>query len=343
VRFISRETRIVTVRMAQFVNASTPMVGGFRLVMGRGRKPMKSAERRDFVLNRLRERGEVSYAALAGELMVSEMTIRRDLEQLVLAGHARRVRSGAISTVSSANEPAFVDRSSLASGAKQAIGRAAAQLVSDGDTIIIDIGTTALEVARALVDTRNRLTIVTPSLPAAVLLNSNATNTVILTGGQLRQDELGVSGPLASSTFASVNCDVAFIGVAGIGADPGITDFNLPDAQVKVTAMRAARRVIVLADQSKIGHVAFATISSLDSVDMLVTDAPADLPALAPIRATGLEIITADSGKPSEEDAPSSPPDIAKLFSGDAQDVKPESTETLASGPAVSESEPAQV
>jgi DeoR/GlpR family transcriptional regulator of sugar metabolism len=244
------------------------------------------------VLRRLTTHGEVGFTELAEEFGVSEMTIRRDLETMEADGLARRVRGGAISVVSRSYEPPLAVRATMASAAKTAIGTAAARLVNDGDTIIIDVGTTTLELAKAL-HGRRGLTVVTASLPIAAELGIDPDIRVLMTGGQVRSGELSLSGGMAEDAFTAMNCDLAFIGVAGICAAPGLTEYNPDDARVKRAAISAARRTIVLADSSKLGRVAFSTVAPLTLVDVLVTDAPADHPTVLEIAAAGVEITEA--------------------------------------------------
>ncbi len=244
------------------------------------------------MLRRLTAHGEVGFAGLAEEFGVSEMTIRRDLELLEADGVARRVRGGAISMLSRSYEPPLAVRATAASAAKTAIGAAAADLVNDGDTVIIDVGTTTLELARAL-HGRRGLTVVTASLPIAVELGSDPDIRVLVTGGQVRAGELSLTGGMAEDAFAALNCDLAFIGVAGVCAAPGLTEYNPDDARVKRAAIGAARRAVVLADSSKLGRVAFATVAPLSAVDGVLTDAPADHPTVADITAAGIEVTQA--------------------------------------------------
>jgi DeoR/GlpR family transcriptional regulator of sugar metabolism len=254
--------------------------------------PVLPSQRRQAVLRRLTTHGEVSFTELAEEFGVSEMTIRRDLETMEADGLARRVRGGAISVVSRSYEPPLAVRATTASAAKTAIGAASARLVNDGDTIIIDVGTTTLELAKAL-HGRRGLTVVTASLPIAAELGIDPDIRVLMTGGQVRSGELSLSGGMTEDAFTAMNCDLAFIGVAGICAAPGLTEYNPDDARVKRAAISAARRTIVLADSSKLGRVAFSTVAPLSFVDVLVTDAPADHPMVLEIAAAGVEITEA--------------------------------------------------
>lgn len=240
----------------------------------------------------LSERSEVSVAELSRRAGVSEMTIRRDLEALEREGALRRVHGGAISAVSRSYEPPFALRAGRRPEVKARIGALAATLLSEGDTAVIDVGTTTLELARALGKARN-LTILTPSLRAARALAGNPDLRVIVTGGIVRPGELSLVGDLAERTFEDLRCDTVFLGVGGIDAEAGLTEFNLEDAWVKRAALACARRCVVLADATKLGKVAFARICSLARVDILVTDSEASEEALEPIRQAGVEVLIA--------------------------------------------------
>lgn len=251
---------------------------------------MNAERRRREVVATLARDGEVTVTALARRFTVSEMTVRRDLEALEAKGTVRRVRGGAITAVSRAYEPPLALRSTEAAPAKQAIGRAAAALIADGETAVVDVGTTTLELARALRGRRG-VTIVTPSLLVAAELGHEPDMRVLLTGGWLRPGEMSLVGAAAEEVFATVNCDVAFIGVAGIDVAKGITEYNLDDTRVKRAAMTSARRSVVLADATKCGRVAFATVAPLADVDVLVTDAAEDEPVTRALTDQGAEVV----------------------------------------------------
>jgi len=242
-------------------------------------------------LELLQERGEVTVAELSRTAEVSDMTIRRDLEALERTGALRRVHGGAISAVSRSYEPPFALRAGRETEAKQRIGRLAASLLSEGDTAIVDVGSTTLELARALRDAE-RLTILTPSLRVADELADNAEIRLIVTGGTARPGELSLIGDLAERTFDDLHADVVFLGVGGVDT-VGLTEFNLDDTRVKRAALRSARRCVALADATKLGRVAFARVCPLERVDMLVTDSSADSAALQPIREAGVEVLVA--------------------------------------------------
>jgi DeoR/GlpR family transcriptional regulator of sugar metabolism len=221
------------------------------------------------------------------------MTVRRDLAVLEAEGFLHRVRGGAIPRVSRSYEPPVEMRAAQGDAAKRRIARAAAALVSDGETAIIDVGTTTGALARALRG-RGPLTVVTPSLPVALELAREPLIRVAVTGGILRPGELSLVGALAERAFDDVNCDVAFVGVAGLDTDRGLTEYNPEDARVKRAFLRSTQRTIVLADATKLGHIAFASVAPLSCVDVIVTDAPFEHPVLVAAAAAGIELVGAD-------------------------------------------------
>ncbi len=261
---------------------------------------MSTEGRRGTIRGYLADRGEVTITALAEEFSVSEMTIRRDLETLEDEGLARRVRRGAISTVSRSYEPPLASRTTQATAAKTAIAQAATQFVEFGETAILDVGTTTLALARALRG-HGGLTVVTPSVGAALELANEPTTRVLLTGGIVRPGELSLIGDFAERTFEQLNCDVVFLGVGGIHAEKGVTEYNLDDTRVKRAAIRSASRCVVLADQSKFDRVCLATVATLDQVDVLITDVADDHPVLAPLREAGIEVVSVSPVSPVEE------------------------------------------
>jgi DeoR/GlpR family transcriptional regulator of sugar metabolism len=261
--------------------------------MGRIKLPtMDPIKRRELIAARLSSALELTFAELAAEFGVSEMTARRDLDWLVTQGRARLVRGGAIPPTGRAYEPPLAQRAGTASAAKRAIGHAAAQLVNDGDSLILDVGSTVLELARAIRG-RSELTVVTWSLPIAIEIGSGSGIRVVVTGGVLRQGEFSLTGGMAEDALSTVNCDLAFIGVAGLNVAAGLTEYNPDDARVKLAAISSARRTVVLADASKMRKVAFSSVAALKDIDVLVTDAPMDDPTVSAAVAAGVEVIVA--------------------------------------------------
>jgi DeoR/GlpR family transcriptional regulator of sugar metabolism len=253
---------------------------------------MKVGERHDLALRSLQAHGEVSVAALSRETGVSEMTIRRDLETLERQGLLRRVHGGATNVVSRGYEPPFALRASRNGELKARIGERAAAMVSEGEALIIDVGTTPLELARALAS-RTGLTVLTPSLRAADLLSPNPELRVIVTGGIARAGEMSLVGDLAERAFADLRCDTVFLGAGGIDPDAGVTEFNLDDARVKRAALASARRCVVLADSAKLERIAVASVCPLERVDVLVTDDGASEQVLDRFREREIEVVIA--------------------------------------------------
>ena len=218
---------------------------------------MDAKTRRDRIEQRVRVEREVGYAELAAEFDVSEMTIRRDVEALETLGVVRRVVGGAIALKGKDTEPSFATRVADAAEEKRHIADAVADLIGPSETLILDSGSTALAVARSLKGRQLGLTVVTPSVLAALELIDEPDTTVVLTGGELRPGELSLIGPAAEDTLANYNCDTFVMGVAGIDGDRGISDYHQAESRVKRAASKRADRVIVAADKSKLGRVTF--------------------------------------------------------------------------------------
>jgi DeoR/GlpR family transcriptional regulator of sugar metabolism len=251
---------------------------------------MDSKTRRSLIAQRLSDDGEASITSLAESFGTSEMTIRRDLDFLELEGLARRIRGGAISVQSRSFEPPILQRAASMSDAKRRIGLAAVALLRDNETIILDGGSTTHEMAKAIPDTLS-ITVITSSLLIATELSTKPLVRTIVTGGTVRYGEMSLIGPRAQDSFADLNCDAYFIGVAGVSDQTGISEYNLDDAYVKKAALSAARRKIVLADASKINQVAFITIADIEDIDVLITNGAPSNETLHRINQCGVEIL----------------------------------------------------
>lgn len=253
---------------------------------------MTASSRRQIIEQKLRAEGEVSYSSLAAEFGVSEMTIRRDIEALEATGVSRRVRGGAIALDASRGEPSFLIRETRALEAKARIGEAAASLIRPSQIVIIDSGSTALAVARAIRGRELGLTVITPSLLVASTLHDEPGTSILVTGGELRPGELSLIGPSAEASFKLFNADVFFMGVAGIDARHGVSDYHYGEAHVKKAAMAAAQRSIVVADSQKLGKVQLVSIAEFADVDVIVTDASIDHPSLLVAERAGTKVVS---------------------------------------------------
>lgn len=252
---------------------------------------LSGGERRATIMRLLDAKGRVAVGDLSQLTKVSDMTIRRDLEALEQEGLLKRTRGGAVSVASLSYEPPYVLRKDTNAEAKVHIGRRVASLLREGETVILDVGTTAVEVARALRGRQN-LTVLTSNLWAAAILADEPGIVLLLTGGQARNRERSLVGHLATRAFDDLVFDVFVMGVAGVHQEYGITDYNVAEAQVKRAAIAASQRRIVTADSSKLGKVAFAKLCDLDQIDTIVTDGGAS-DALSGFANDDVEIVIA--------------------------------------------------
>jgi DeoR/GlpR family transcriptional regulator of sugar metabolism len=249
---------------------------------------MNAKQRRRLLTERVLERGEIDFASVAAEFEVSEMTIRRDVDDLEARGVVRKVVGGAISVTGKSAEPSFAARAAAAAVEKAHIAGAVADLLMPRQTVILDSGSTALSVARAVKGRELALTVVTPSLLVALELNEEPGTTVLLAGGLVRPGELSIIGREAEEAFERYNCDVFVMGVAGVHATRGLSDYHREEAQVKRAAMLCADRTIVAADSSKLGRTQLMTIGLLERVHTLVTDGHEDDATVVAARDAGV-------------------------------------------------------
>jgi len=229
------------------------------------------AERRARILDSLRGTRVVSTEDLAQSLSVSGETIRRDLAGLERQGLLARVHGGAaLGSVPAGEEASFAERAASGSEAKERIGRAAAALVEPGQLIVIDVGTTAARVARAL-PMDLVATVATCSLLAAIELAERPNLEILVCGGRLRGGDLALSNTAAQAFFADLNPDIAFLGSGGVDAR-GVTDFHFDEAMVRKTIVKNAAASYVLADSTKFDRLARHRVAGWDTLAGLITD-----------------------------------------------------------------------
>jgi DeoR family transcriptional regulator of aga operon len=246
-------------------------------------------ERRNTIVDILKKYGRRGVADLARDLDVSEVTIRQDLDTLQSTEVLRRSHGGAILNSKMGYEESFQVADVAFRAEKERIGKAAADLIADGETVIMDSGTTIIEAAKNLkID--KKITVITSALNIALVLEEYRNVTVIVTGGTLRPGFHMLVNPYGHFILDKIQADVAFIGVSGIVAEHGITNANVAEAEIKTLFIKSARKRIVLADSSKIGNVAMAKIAGLSDIDLLITDSQADPVELTLLREKGLTI-----------------------------------------------------
>jgi DeoR family fructose operon transcriptional repressor len=235
---------------------------------------MIPTERRTAILHYLTEKGSAAVAELAQEFQVSEMTIRRDLTDLEAQRALQRTYGGA-----TVYDPAFFEVSLKTKATqfveeKRRIARAAAELVNDGDSVILDAGSTTTLVAKFLKS--KQITVITNGLNIAADLADCPNIQLYIAGGQLRQEVLAIVGPETSAFFENIHADKLFLGVDGVDVNGGLMVPDLNEAHTKRAMARAAAQIIVVADHSKIGRSTLSTIVPLTKATMLITGREAD-------------------------------------------------------------------
>lgn len=238
---------------------------------------MLAHQRQQRILDQVTAMGAVKVADLGTSLSVSDMTIRRDINELVERGLVERVHGGVtLPRSASVFEPGFSAKSGLDREAKTAIARAAARFVRPGTSIGISGGTTTHALAQELLDVPD-ITVVTNSLPVADLFNTGGRTdqTILLTGGQ-RTPSYALVGPLTVGALQGIHLDLLFLGTHGVDVETGLTCPNLMEAQTNQALVASSRRIIVVADHTKWGLRALANTIPLSRVDVFVTDSGLD-------------------------------------------------------------------
>jgi DeoR family transcriptional regulator of aga operon len=238
----------------------------------------------------------VRVADLATTFGTSEVTIRNDLVSLEASGHLRRVHGGAVPRIVHRVEQPYDDTHPDAVLRHTPIGERAAALVQPGDTLIIDVGTTTTAVARALVarEDLSDVVIFTNGLKIALELErAHPRFTIVVTGGTVRPLQHSLVNPLGDVLLGSIKANLAIIGCNGVDVTGGITNVNLPEAEIKARMLAAVRRRVVVADSSKLGQVELARVCPIGDIDVLVTDGEADATQVEGLRGAGLEVLVA--------------------------------------------------
>ena len=227
--------------------------------------------RRAKIIEELQERGKVDVSALSQLHGVSEVTIRNDLIQLEQKGMLIRTRGGALRQESVSTDFALSEKRRRYLKEKQLIGRKAAELIKNGETIIFDSGTTTMEVARNL-SGYSDLTVLTNALNIAASLTGNSSCRVIMLGGLLRVKSLSLVGTQAEENLRNYSCDKLYLGVDGIDSGYGLTTPNIEEAHLNRIMIDVVKEVILVTDSSKFQRRSFAFIAPMDTVDTIVTD-----------------------------------------------------------------------
>ena len=253
---------------------------------------MLANQRREKIHELLREDGSAKVINLSKIFKVSEVTIRHDLEKLEKDGFVTREHGGAFlkEVESLVRSFALINQSNM--DKKAVIGKHAAGLIEEGDTIILDSGSTTTEVAKNLVGRKN-LTVITNALNIALILGAEPDIEMIMTGGEFKPPTLSLTGQKAADFFQDVHVDKLFLATAGISLRSGLTYPSLSDIVVKKAMIDVAETVYLVADSTKIGKGALASLGALSLIDFIITDSGIGKDHLQLFRDHDIKIITA--------------------------------------------------
>ncbi len=256
----------------------------------KGMPSLRATARHQAIENALRRNGNVGVSELAEQLKVSAVTVREDLKYLEGLGKLKRARGGAVAISAQGVERPLELTSRIRTAEKRAIGRAGAALVRNGQTVILDVGSTATELAKALDPSLTGVTVITNGLNIALILESLPGVTVVVTGGTLRPLQHSLTAPFGTLILKRLNADIAFLGCNGVDVAKGFTNANMAEAEIKQVMLDSAARSVFLADHGKLGRAASAFVASLEEADMLLTDAGAPPDQLEALAGAGLDV-----------------------------------------------------
>lgn len=230
-----------------------------------------TVERRDKIIQKIQKNGKVRVDNLSEQLDVSSVTIRNDLDFLEEKGILHRTHGGALIRKIVYEDPTLEEKQKLFHEEKQRIGEKAIELIKDSESILLDSGTTAMEIAIGLSE-KNNLTIMTNAINIALKLGGLENLNVMLTGGVLRKESFSLVGPEAEATISNYYFDKLFLGVDGLDFRFGLTTPNPMEAQLNRIMVKRAQQVIAIADSSKFGRHSFSYICDIDVISTIITD-----------------------------------------------------------------------
>lgn len=257
--------------------------------------PLKE-QRQQLILETVKDSRQVTVSELSQRFGVSDVTIRRDLRELAATGLLRRAHGGAVLATPAPPEPPVIQRMVRAENCKECIGRAAAALVSDGDSVFIGSGSTTAYVARNL-NGRKNLTVVTNALNIATELANAEGVTVVVTGGMMRASELSLVGHIAEQSLREVRVDKVIMGMRAISLEGGMTNDYLPEVVTDRAIIEMAPELIVVADHTKFGKVASAYVAPVERITILMTDSDIDRGTVARLEGMGIRVTVAHADR----------------------------------------------
>lgn len=251
---------------------------------------MLALQRQDEIVRLISTKGSVTVAELSHLFNVTGATIRRDLRDLERRNLIRRAHGGAVAAIASHLDPSFQERAVAQREEKDAIGKFCADLIRDGETIILDSGTTTLSIAKHL-QGRKGLTIITNSISIVNLLLNEKDITVISTGGVARSEGYSLVGYVAERAISLFRPDKAFVSVGAIDAEGNMSIGNLASVPVKQAMIRVSKEVIIPADSTKLGRASIALVENISRATCLVTDERADHELVALFQGKGVRVV----------------------------------------------------
>ena len=252
---------------------------------------MLPQERYRKLMEYLQENGIIKMDTLMDMFDISIETARRDLNHLEKEGLIKKIYGGATLVEKVTREPANAERLASNINEKEAIGRKCAEFIEDGDSIMLEVGTTVLQIAKAVKEKKN-LTVITNSLPVVQELIDTDFQLYII-GGRIRHDEGAISGAVSMFEMSSFHINKAFIGAGGITLKNGISDFDIEESLVRRKIIEQSGEVFLAADSSKFGRDVLARIAPLDSVDLIITDDKIKPSLLSEFEEAGMNVVLA--------------------------------------------------
>ena len=253
---------------------------------------LPTPERQKQILSLLARQRRLSVTEIVKQFSISEATARRDLESLTLQGKAQRVHGGVIAVEQAPPELPILERENEQMEEKIRIGRAAASLVADNETLFLGSGTTVVEVGRNLRNHKN-LTVITNSLPVLNILAGIKEITVISLGGMLRDSELSFIGHITEQALIEIHADKVFMGTRGARLEHGFTNDYLQETLTDRAILKSGREVIMVADHTKVNRVATVLLAPLTSIHTFVTDSGVDKKFVQALKQQAIQVLIA--------------------------------------------------
>lgn len=271
-----------------FANGRTPLAGD-----PASAQDHSALERRSMISQMVTERGVVYVADLVARFKVTETSIRRDLTLLEEAGRLKRIHGGAVQSSGNVRSDSFSEKVRLHNSAKQRIGKAAAELIKPKDILVLDSGTTTLQIVKQISEDLRQgttITLVTNSLPISQEVLAWPSPNLIVLGGIYLPDYQATAGPQTLHQLNELTADCVFLGTDGLTLNGGVTTANILMAEVDRLMVERSRKAVLVTDSSKFGRIGFVPAAALTRFQMVITDTDAPADMVAQIRDLGVEV-----------------------------------------------------